>query len=71
MKYVCVVLYQMPLVSTPLADNDGSYDDIALAGSPLILLTQYSFIDPMLIYLSIQLGGDRTQAAREGELDIV
>ena len=54
-----------------LADNDGSYDDIALAGSPLILLTQYSFIDPMLIYLSIQLGGDRTKAAREGELDSV
>ena len=55
----------------PLADNDGSYDDIALAGSPLILLTQYPFIDPILIYLSTQLGGDRTKAAREGELDSV
>ena len=53
----------------PLADNDGSYDDIALAGSPLILLTQYPFIDPTSIYLFPQLGDDRIQAAREGELD--
>lgn len=72
MKYVCVVLSYLGI--DPLADNDdndGSYDDVALARSPpyLILLTQYPFIDPTLIYLSPQLGGDRTQAAREGELD--